>query len=397
MDLHKKVKESFKWKKSNAYCAQRLGISKSDYIKLKREISKSNKIDIDSNVSYNVDKGEMTLKGTCTTEPKNPEDIIKLLKIDTTQWKLSQYWNKEMSDHWRISALVTKIKEDPNKYFTDLLKKWKPKKNKISASVKETAYSLSPNRYQVCGVMSLQDIHFGKEGNETIDADFEDTIIDLITRGTASHNIEKLFFVIGGDLINMDTFHGTTTKGTTLDNCMTATEAYMQAFNAMHWAIELLVNYVKHLTIIYIPGNHDRLSSFHLVHALSKSIDCSNITWDIEYAERKVHVWYDNFNAFEHGDAVSKNTAIVYATEFPNEWGSTKNRTLFTGHFHQNKKVEYITTNETAGFIHKTLPSLSKTDYYHYHNKYVGNRRSGKLELQSPDKGNICEITYTAD
>ena len=56
-----------------------------------------------------------------------------------------------------------------------------------------------------------------------------------------------------------------------------------------------------------------------------------------------------------------------------------------------------MTTAETAGFIHKTLPSLGKTDYYHYSNKFVGNRRSGKLELQSPTKGNISELTYTAD
>ena len=195
----------------------------------------------------------------------------------------------------------------------------------------------------------------------------------------------------------MDTFHGTTTKGTPLDNCSTATEAYIQAFNAMIWAITFILSYVKHLTVVYVPGNHDRLSSFHLVHALSKAIDSDQITWDIEYEERKVHVWHNNFNAFEHGDAVSKNTPIVYATEFPIKWGSTKNRTLFTGHFHQNKKIEYMTNSETAGFIHKTLPSLSKTDYYHYHKKYVGNRRSGKLELQSSSKGNICELTYLAD
>jgi hypothetical protein len=165
----------------------------------------------------------------------------------------------------------------------------------------------------------------------------------------------------------------------------------------MHWAINVLVNHCSKLVVVYIPGNHDRLSSYHLVHALSKSIDSEQIEWDIEYSERKVHVWGNNFNAFEHGDAVSKNTPIVYATEFAIEWGNTKNRTLFTGHFHQNRKVEYITTNETAGFIHKTLPSLSKTDYYHYHNKYVGNRRSAKLELQTRDGGNICELTYSPD
>ena len=303
-----------------------------------------------------------------------------------------------MSDHWRISALVTKIKKGEEDYLKELLNKWKPKKHKIPNLSRPKGYNLSPDREQVCGIMSLQDIHFGKEGNETIDQDFEDAVKDLIQRGIASHNIEHLFFVVGGDLINMDTFQGTTTSGTPLDNCSTATEAYIQAFDAMHWAIQVIKQHVGHLTIVYVPGNHDRLSSFHLVHALSKSIkDHPNITWDIEYEERKVHVWHDNFNAFEHGDAVSKNTPIVYATEFPMEWGSTKNRTLFTGHFHTNKKIEYITTNETAGFIHKTLPSLSKTDYWHYHKKFVGNRRSAKLELQSPNKGNICEITYTAN
>ena len=60
--------------------------------------------------------------------------------------------------------------------------------------------------------MSLQDIHFGKEGNETIDKDFEETIIDLVERATNSHYLEKIYYVIGGDLINMDTWSGTTTS-----------------------------------------------------------------------------------------------------------------------------------------------------------------------------------------
>jgi len=169
----------------------------------------------------------------------------------------------------------------------------------------------------------------------------------------------------------------------------------MQAFDSMHWAINFLKSFCAMLTIVYIPGNHDRLSSFHLVHALSKSIECDQITWDVKYKERKVHTWGNNFNAFEHGDAVSKNTPLVYATEFSNEWGGTQYRTLFTGHFHQSKKVEYITNSEKVGFVHKTLPSLSKSDYYHYHKKYVGNRRSGVLELQSFKKGTVAEYIHT--
>jgi len=342
--------------------------------------------------SIDLEKGEGKISGTFNHEPKSAEEIITLLKIDTDKWRLSQYWNKQMGDHWRVSALVSQIKNSDKKLFEDLLENWKPKKYKLPKVNIDKIRTDDP----VCGVISLQDIHFGKEGNDTIDKDFEDTITYLINKAAPVNYIERMYFVVGGDLINMDTFSGTTTSGTPLDNCMSATEAYVQAFDAMHWAINYIKTFCKELVIVYVPGNHDRLSSYHLVHALSKSIESDQVTWDIKYEERKVHVWHNNFNAFEHGDKRSKNNPLIYASEYPREWGATTNRTLFKGHIHTDRKVEYMTSNETAGFIEKTLPSLGKADYYHYSNKYVGNRRSGKLEIQHPTMGNICELTYQA-
>lgn len=391
--LKDKIIRSFKWKKNSEYCSKKLNITIDEYNKLKSEILLERKSKFKVDIKHNVEDGEITYSAISHKEPKTAEEIIKLLKIDTTKWKLSQFWNKQMSDHWRVSALVTKLKETDVNYLEHLVKTWKPKRHKIPKFINQKL----PDKIKVCGILSLQDIHFGKEGNYTIDKDFENTITNLISRATPSHHIDTLYYIVGGDLINMDTFFGTTTNGTPVNNSMKATEAYVAAFNAIHWAISLLVEHCDKLVVVYIPGNHDRLSSYHLVHALSKSIDTNKIEWDIEYAERKVHVYGDNFNAFEHGDSMSKNTPLVYATEFSNDWGKTKHRTLFTGHFHKNKKVEYITTNEDVGFIHKTLPSLSRSDYWHYHKKYVCNKRSGKLELQSPDKGNICELTYTAE
>lgn len=391
-DLRKKILKSLKWKKNANYCANKLNIPVEKYLDEKRKVlfdikNKNVKGLVEEN--YDLESGKAKLTGKSLTEPKSAEEIIALLKIDTTQWKLSQYWNKQMSDHWRISALVTKIKNPI--FAVENLKDWKPKVYNIpDFNLKQNL-----NNINVCGVISLQDIHFGKKGNETIDIDFENTLVDLLLRGTASHNIEVMYFVVGGDLINMDTWTGQTTNGTPVENGSHPTKAYVQAFDAMHWAINLLTHYCKKLVVVYVPGNHDRLTSYHLVHALSKSIKSDRIDWDIEYAERKVHVWGDNFNAFEHGDTLSKNTPLIYATEFAKEWGKTKNRTLYTGHFHQNKKTEYVTTSETTGFIHKILPSLSHSDYYHYHKKYTCNRRSGKLELQSYNLGNICELTYS--
>lgn len=402
-NLKQQVLHSLKWKKTAEYAAEKIGITVQEYKKIKKQIlserKKQKKITSFFNKaadkaqlveSIDLDKGEGKISGTFDYEPKSAEEIIQLLKIDTNKWRLSQYWNKQMGDHWRVSALVTQIKNPEENLFKNLLENWKPKKHKIPRL--ERVKSDNP----VCAVMSLQDIHFGKEGNDTIDKDFEDTIKNLMGRAAPVNNIERMYFVVGGDLINMDTFEGTTTSGTALDNCMTATDAYIQAFDAMHWAINYLKAFCNELVVVYVPGNHDRLSSFHLVHALSMSIDSEDITWDITYEERKVHVWYNNFNAFEHGDKRSKNNPLIYASEYPKEWGATTNRTLFKGHIHTDRKVEYMTSNETAGFIEKTLPSLGKTDYYHYSNKYVCNRRSGKLEIQHPTMGNICELTYQA-
>ena len=404
--LKQRVLESLKWKKHPRISAERIGISEEKYRKIKSELKLERKKEKKKSFffkkaaesaqlveSIDLERGEGKLSGTFDYEPKSAEEIIELLKIDTTIWKLSSYWNKQMGDHWRVSALVSKIKNNEEKHFEQLLKDWKPKTYKLP----KTPLKSLKRPEKVCGVMSIQDIHFGKEGNQTIDKDFEDTINNLVTRATTSHYIEKLYFVVGGDLINMDTFSGSTTSGTPLENCMTATEAYIQAFNAMHWAIGYIKNFCKDLVVVYVPGNHDRLSSFHLCHALSQSIESDEIEWDISYEERKVHVWHNNFNAFEHGDKPSKNTPLVYATEYPKEWGDTVNRTLFTGHLHHKKKVEYITTNERTGFMLKTLPSLSRTDYWHYHNKFVGSKRSGVIELHDYNKGNICELTYSPD
>jgi hypothetical protein len=135
-----------------------------------------------------------------------------------------------------------------------------------------------------------------------------------------------------------------------------------------------------------------------MAHALSKCFDTEDysIYFDVEYAERKVVSWGHNFFAFEHGDVTKKNTALVYATEFPLQWGRTTHRTCYTGHFHSKKTIEYITENEYNGFSIKHLPSLSSTDYWHYHNKYTGAKRQAIMEIHDGLKGKVSEFVYTA-
>lgn len=119
-----------------------------------------------------------------------------------------------------------------------------------------------------------------------------------------------------------------------------------------------------------------------------------DIKFNIDYKERKVILYGQNMFAFEHGDVSSKNNPLVYAVEFPLQWGSTTNRILYTGHYHGRKTKEVVTENEDQGFISKMIPALTSSDYYHYHNKWTGNKRSAMIDIHDINKGLISEFVY---
>ena len=120
-----------------------------------------------------------------------------------------------------------------------------------------------------------------------------------------------------------------------------------------------------------------------------------NISFDVEYAERKVITYGQNMLCLEHGDVSAKNNPLVYAVEFPTQWGNCKHRMLYTGHYHGRRTKEFTTENEEHGFVTRIIPALTSSDYYHYHNKYVGNKRSAILHLHHAEKGLVGEFTYT--
>jgi hypothetical protein len=408
----KDVLATIRAKRSNEDAAAKLDMHLDEYINMKRDIlmiknlvgededlverfyNSLQSIDTPlSDVSYNLDKGEGKIETTLSYEPQSPEEIIAALKINTKEWKLSQYWNKQRGDKWLISALITKLKPNDAEFIKNLFQDWNPKPFVVPKASTKNDSSLST----ASAVLSLQDIHFGKEGNHSITEDFEYAVKDLVTRASKMVNLERVYYVVGGDLINMDTFSGTTTSGTPVDNSQTAVDAYITAFDAILWSIGYIKQYCTELHVVYIPGNHDRLSSFHLAHALSKAVSGDDIYWHTDYLERKVLTYGMNFFAFEHGDVKTSNSLLVYATERPEDWGSTKYRTLYTGHLHTRRKVEYITQDENTGFTIKVLPSLSRSDYWHYHNKFVGNKRAGVIDIHDPQKGLICEIVSILD
>lgn len=438
MNLIEQVYGSLRWKKSDEFCATKLGVSLQKYQEIKKQILQTKDLlqsELDNTLiesvgqkmldliddqeiitkyasilqnnltdlvnqqkekvvefKENLEEGTAEIKGLALSEPQSPEEIIRILKIDTKKWKLSSYWNKQHKDYWLISAMVTQVSKEPKDYLKETLENFKPDYKPVEKLHLNSKYS-NPT----VGILSIQDLHFGKEGNIDVTEDFKQAIINLTLRAYNSHYVSKIIYVIGGDLLNMDTFLGQTTKGTPVDNDLRAQDAYNQAFDALYWSINYIKQFCDTLDIVYLPGNHDRLSSYHIAHALSKCFSQNpDISFDVEYAERKVKVCGQNFFAFEHGDVTKKWTPLVYATEYSQEWGITSFRTCYTGHFHSKKTTEYVTDNEIHGFAIKHLPSLSKSDYWHYHNKFTGAKRQAVMEMHDLFTGKVSEFTYTA-
>jgi len=438
MSLVHLVYGSLRWKKTDEFCATKLGISLQKYQEIKRQILQTKELlqnELDNSLvdlagkrmlelindeqiknlyieeledslsealnqtrekvvefKENLEDGTAEIKGVAFSEPKSPEEIIRILKIDTEKWKLSSYWNKQHKDYWLVSAMVTQKTTEAKDLLKETIENFQPDYIPVAEVHLNDTFTLP-----TVGVLSIQDLHFGKEGNDTVVKDFREAVANLTLRAYKTHRLEKIIYVFGGDLLNMDTFQGQTTKGTPVDNDMRAQDAYNQAFDSLYWSINFVKQFCEQLHVVYLPGNHDRLSSYHMAHALSKCFaKADNIIFDVDYAERKVITCGSNFFAFEHGDVNSKNTPLVYATEFPKEWGDTKYRTCYTGHWHRKKTVEYVSENEVHGFAIKQLPSLSKSDYWHYHNKFTGAKRQAVMEIHDLEKGKVTEFTHNA-
>ena len=116
--INELVAQSITWKKSNMYCADKLGLSLLQYKKLKRQVLLDQKFNPDApdlaydiEIEENVKDGTAKITGTTTEQPQSAEEIIRVLKIDLSKWELNRFWNKQKKNGWLVSALVVKKKD----------------------------------------------------------------------------------------------------------------------------------------------------------------------------------------------------------------------------------------------------------------------------------------------
>jgi len=157
-------------------------------------------------------------------------------------------------------------------------------------------------------------------------------------------------------------------------------------------AIDRLVQ-IAPVNVLIVQGNHDTMSAWHM----GDSLECyyhgdSNVYVDNDPRNRKYIQHGEVGLMFTHGDKTkSERLPLLFATERPGIFGTTRFREIHTGHLHKTKVDEY------NGVRVRISPALCSEDAWHSENGFVGNVRSAETHVWSRTAGLVASAFYNVE
>jgi hypothetical protein len=206
----------------------------------------------------------------------------------------------------------------------------------------------------------------------------------------APHKPEKIFYILGQDMYHMDNMAGHTTGGDhTLDVDGRITKVHPMAFAITISNIENCAKLANVVEVIWIPGNHDFLSSYMLAFAVAQYFrNCPNITVDVSQNPRKARLWGTLLVGWTHR-IVGKHTvwSNELAQQFPELWGKSYFREWHHGDQHKKMDVKVTPIFTSGGVICRQITALSPVDKWHTDNVFTDAVPGGESFLWSKDNG----------
>lgn len=396
-------------KKSKGWYANRLKVSELVVNELLKQLRAREPLDAaeEDTIVQNLEKGTLRATKLVSVNPSTPEEIMAIHGIDPKKWKLSQFWSKQKKDKWLVSALFTaiKIQEDlpsQKQVILDEIKEYisEHKKEVGKHPVATKHRSSAECLYEIC----LPDLHFGKLAHkEEVGEDYDIKIataraqsaVDELLKRTNTSDIERILFPIGNDLFNVDNQISTTTAGTRQD-CDTRFHKMVKTTRRVLVEIIDQLSTIAPVDIPIVVGNHDTITAF-MMGEIIEAIYHNNpkIRVDNSASQRKYYQYYFNGFQFTHGNNENhKDLGLIFATEQPRLWADTKFRFCQLGHFHHEKKINYVSLDSHQGFQIEILPSLSGSDAWHNSKGYMANK-SAKSFLYHQTQGEVGSFKFT--
>ena len=322
--------------------------------------------------------------------------------------------NLNPSDNWKLSWVKDKVtgtstlvvnpdyKNAESVDYEQIRTEMMDEMKKLSPKVDR--YKRKKNKDPHCLVLDIADLHIGKlatkdGANDTYNVDMA---IDRAIRGSMDlidksqpYNIDKIFFIIGNDVLHTDNTTGSTTKftnqdtdGMWYDNFKIARGVYCHIIN--------MLSTIADVEVIHCPSNHDYMTGFMLADAVNCYFhNNKNITFDVSNVHRKYTKYGSNLLMFSHGDGC-KIDQIPYlsAHESSKIWYETKYRYGYLHHIHHKDYFKFRSGKDYIGMTVEYLRSPSGTDRWHADNGYTGSKVALEAFIHHPENGQVCRLTH---
>ncbi len=369
------------------------------------------------NVKIGEDWVEDSKNGTASldiisTEFLEIEDALKRSNVDEKKWEVISFRRSCWTTPIAARVYKGKVIRDQ-----DLVKNFSIKINfrrkipssveialkDIVAEISKFKYTDSPPKFTAPSGVALEvapvDAHFAKlawsqeTGRKDYDLDIAvrdyDYVIEQNLAWGSIFKPEKIFFIVGNDLMHSENYQGTTPSGHNILDVDTRLPMLIKAALEINIKAVYRCRSVAPVEVIWIPGNHDPTASLWLCCALEQHFkDDKHVTVDISPCVRKARLWGTLLVGWTH-EIVSRHASWVneLAQAFPKEWGESVYREWHHGHKHKKKEIKTMPVMTHGGVLCRQLTALSPIDAWHFENLFTDAVPGGEAFLWSKDKG----------
>ena len=381
----------------------------------KREKKKRGMNNSNSQERTTYEQGDDYINIVCSSRRiKTKEDVIKEFDIDMTKWicekfivRTDEAWRKDRKVRWEVEdGKVLKGSVDDsgkillvpltrvevrfvpltvdNISLSDIEDMFKKKKFIPRFSISKPKLKKSDEVLEI----DVCDLHFGSDANDHPEERFETAIGDVIGR-IGNRSFDKIYFPLLADIFHYDNMQKATTSGT-----LVSTDG-LSPYDIFDLGIDSFIRVIGGLSeiapveVLYVAGNHDRLSGYHLVKTLEAFFkDEKHITFDAEHKSRKHRVIGNSLVGWMHGDVPKARAMSWLQVDAREDWGKTKYSEIHSGNFHSQSG------KEDGGTVLRYLPAMTNIDQWHYDKAYVGAVRAMVSFVWHKELG-LREIWYS--
>lgn len=345
---------------------------------------------------------------------KTADELLKSANIDLAIWEVVE----QTVNNWEVAGKRRMGQDSERRWKADQL--WKTGLRQIKVKLRrlapkpiqeairklmESAPARVPrtkpkisSRDPHMAEISIYDHHWGKYAWGRItgtnwdvkiaDTEFRSAIDEMLAR-TATHNIEHFLFPVGNDWFHVNDWLSQTANGTRVESTDDRFERVFSAgCEALEYAITRCIQ-IAPITIKFVPGNHDRHTSWFLVKYL-KGIFRNEplVTIDDAPNSRKYFAYGPSLIGMIHGEMVKHaDLPTLMATEVPQLWAESTFRTWRMGHWHTRRETRHTAGDTVNGVELRICPSMCGTDLWHYDHGFIGNNRMAECHLWSKTRG----------